>query len=170
MSEVQAGFYKGRGIAGSEQYGITSNGTDQIAVDLEVPSLGRALTVFLYFTDGAAPYAIEKLRAMGWQGNDLSNLAGIDANEVDVSIKYEEYKGDRRMKVDVVAGGGGRVKLDTTMTAAQKANFAARMKSFVVGSNALGSAPPRTPAPRSPAPSQRREGAFDPGPDDDLPF
>jgi hypothetical protein len=170
MSDVQAGFYKGRGIAGSEQYGVAGTGTDQIAVDVDVPSVGRALTVFLYFSDGAAPYAIEKLRAMGWQGNDLANLVGIDANEVDVSVKYKEYQGKQRIEVDVVAGGGGRVKLETTMSHAQKAAFAARMKPFVVGANNLGASTQR-PAPAR-APAQRREGAYDPGPppDDDLPF
>lgn len=172
---IPAGFYKGRAIAGSEQFGRTSNGTDQIALDVDVPALGRQLTVFLFFTDAAAPYAIEKLRACGWQGEDLSNLFGIDANEIDVAVKYETYDGKTRMKVDI-STGGGRVKLENVMTEQDKRAFAARMKSFVRGADAVGGRAPTAPrgpsSPRAPSSTQRREGAYDPGPPetDDIPF
>ena len=173
MSEgkVAAGFYKGRGVAGSEQYATNpNNGNDQIAIDVEIPSLNRAFTTFLYFSDAAAPYAIDRLRACGWQGDDLSNLAGIDANEVDVQIKYEVFDGKERMKIDI-ATGGGRVKLENVMTPQQRKAFAARMKPALKGAAATTQSLPRQyPAPRAAqTPAQDTAQHYDAS-GDDIPF
>lgn len=165
----KAGIYHGcRGILGSEQYAVSNNGTDQIAVDVFVPELERGLTTFLFFSDAAAPFAIERLRALGWQGTDLLNLSGIDQKDVSVQIKYEVFDGKERMKVDIVTGGG-RIKLDNPMDERTKRAFGARMKSFL--SAPAGVAPRPSPASGN-ASNQRREGAYDPGPphDDDVPF
>jgi hypothetical protein len=164
--KIAAGFYKGcRAMAGSQQYAINpENGNEQIAIDVFVPELERAFTTFLHFTEKAAPYAIERLRACGWNGEDLSDLTGVDSQEVDVQIKYETFQGKERMKVDIATGGGGRIQLDNQMDDKQKRAFAARMKGLLKG-NAVASAKP------SSTKSNRTEGAFDPGPPaDDLPF
>ena len=166
MTTIAAGFYTGRAVAGSEQYGTTDNGTDQIALDIAIPSLNQTLTTFLFFSDAAAPYAWEKLRACGLKGDDLSKLVGIDENEVTVQIKYEEYKGKQQMKVDISANGG-RVKLASTMDEKQKRAFAARMKAFA------GAPPPKAAA--KPAPRRSTSDDFDPnagyqGGEDDLPL
>lgn len=130
---IAAGFYPGRAIAGSEQYAVNpENGNEQIAIDLDIPSIGRQFTTFLYFTDRAAPYAIERLRACGWKGDDLSKLVGIDENEITVQIAYEMYKGEEKLKVQI-ATGGGRVKLENQMDEKAKRAFATRMKSLVKG-------------------------------------
>jgi hypothetical protein len=181
MSEgrAPAGFYKGRAIACSEQYSVTNNDNDQIALDLAIPSIGFAGTTFLVFSEKGAPYAIERLRACGWTGDDLTKLVGIDNNEIDISIKYETWDGKERMKLEI-ATGGGRVKLENVMDEKQKRIFAARMKPMLSGSantaerqRGSASAPARTPA------INRTEGAFDPGPpnttqvnraEDDIPF
>lgn len=155
--EIPAGFYRGRAIAGSEQYGNTRNGGEQLVIDVDVPSLGRALSVFLYFTDKAAPYALEKLRACGWAGDDVTKLVGIDKNEVDVAVKYETYNGEERMKVDIQAGGGGRVKLDAPMDDKSKRMFGARVAQMLKQSPGNGVAKPK------PAPSVTVG-------DDDIPF
>lgn len=170
MSEqkVPAGFYKGRAIEGSEQYGTTTNGNDQILIDVEVPALERNFTVFLVFSDAAAQYAIDKLRACGWEGDDVSNLAGIGKNEVDIAIKYESYQGKERMKVDIYAGGG-RFTLENQMDDKQKRSFAARMKSMMKGGASNGAATPKPPptARRSAAPVSDVGGS---APDDEIPF
>ena len=124
---IQTGTYKGRGIAGSEQYGVTSNGNDQVVVDLNLVDLGESVSTFLNFSEAAAQYSIDRLRALGWEGNDLSNLAGIDRNEVMVSVKYETWEGKERMRVEIVTGGG-RVTLKDTMDDKRKKVFAARFK------------------------------------------
>lgn len=171
MSEgrVAAGFYKGRALAGSEQYGTTKQGTEQLAIDIAIPSVNMTLTTFLYFTKAAAPYALERLRACGWKGSDLANLAGIEANEIDVQLRYETYDGKESLKCDI-AIGGGRVKLDAPMSEAQKRAFAARMKAVIGG--AAQAAQQRPPT------QQNRRPPANPGYDpnagaqdgDDIPF
>lgn len=141
MSEhrIAAGVYPGRGIASSEQYGTSQKGTDQIAVDLNLSDFGERVTTFLYFSDAAAQYSIERLRAMGWEGDDLSNLAGIDRNIVNVEIKFEMYDGKEQMKVQILTGGG-RVVLQNTMNDQAKRAFGARFKNLAAQSRA-GSSP-----------------------------
>src|SRR6185437_8523035 len=128
------------GIAGSEQYGLTKNGHDQIAIDLAFSGIDETGTTFLPFSEAAAPYSVERLRALGWQGDDLSNLVGIDANEVDVLVKYEMWDGKERMKIDVVTGGGGRVVLKETMDDKAKRAFAAKFKGLVSASKSADAA------------------------------
>lgn len=130
---IAAGIYKGRGIAGSEQYGTTSNDNDQIALDLTLADVGEQVTTFLIFTDKSAEYSIARLRELGWEGDDLSNLAGIDKNEVNVEIKYEEYQGKLQMRVQILTGGG-RVVLQNSMDDKGKKAFAARFKGLAVAS------------------------------------
>jgi len=153
---IKAGVYKGRGIAGSEQYGISENGNDQIAIDLDLGEMGRASTI-LNFSDAAAPYAVQRLRACGWKGNDLTRLDGIDANEVDVQVKYEEYKGEQKMRVEIMTGGG-RVKFKQEMDDRAKRAFAARMKPLLGGA--------------APAPKPATSRGFGPtsSAEDDIPF
>jgi len=125
-NRIEEGVYKGRGIEGSAQQGVTSNGTEQVALDIEIPALGRAVTTFLYFSDNAAPYSLERLRALGWEGGDDPSFPGISKNEVDVSIKYENYQGEDKLKVEIVTGGG-RVVLKTPMSDQQRRGFMARL-------------------------------------------
>src|SRR5208337_1473042 len=107
MAEMRAGRFKARGIAGSQQYGEAgANKTLQIAVDLNIPDLGRSVTTFLYFSTAAKPYSIERLRALGWKGNDIRDLSGIDANEVDVEVRSEPYEGKQQWRVEILTGPG----------------------------------------------------------------
>lgn len=164
-----AGFYKGRAIAGSAQYG-EKNGNEQICLDLEVPSLHRQFTTFLYFSEAAEPYAIQRLRACGWTGDDISNLVGIDKNEIDVQIKYEEYNGKVQMKVDI-ATGGGTFKMDQQMDDRAKRAFAARLKSRLKG-GATPTPPPRAQQSQARQPPPTTQGGFgsSQSQDDDIPF
>lgn len=174
--KIPAGFYQGRAVAGSEQYGTTKNGDEQIVLDVSVPSLNRSFSTFLYFTELAQPYAIDRLRACGWTGNDISKLVGIDTNEITIGISYETYQGKERMKVDI-ATGGGRVKLENQMDEKQKRAFAARMGQFLKGS---GGAAPAAPPQQRPPPPQRSSSqkgsdddfaAYEPhGNDSEIPF
>ena len=141
MSTIQPGYYKARAIAGSAQYGTTNNGNDQIILDVDVPDLGRSLQVFLTFTDASATYSIEKLRRCGWVGDDVRDLSGIDANEIEVSVSFETYQGKERMKVDI-ANGGGKFTLEKPMDSSSKDRFAARMKSLAKATAAAPGAKP----------------------------
>lgn len=159
MSRIEAGMYKGRAVAGSEQYGSTSNGNDQIVIDLDLGEEGKVST-FLVFSDKAAPYSMQRLRACGWQGTDLSDLKGIDANEVDVEVKYEEYNGEEKMKVQIYTGNG--VVLKDQFDAKGKKAFAAKYAKLAqtTPSVATNAAPPRN---ASPPPASNVQ-------DDDIPF
>jgi len=155
MSEgfrIQPGIYKGRGIAGSEQYGHTSKGNPQIAIDLAT-NAGR-LTTFLYFSDEAAPFSIERLRALGWEGDDLSSLVGIDRHEVDVSVKYDVYQGKQQMKVEILSGG--RFVMQQQMDDQAKRQFGASFKALASSM--------RVGAPRPAAPSGQRPPGPRPAP------
>ena len=126
MSKVEAGTYKGRGIEGSAQKGTSKEGTEQIAIDLTIPALGRSLTTFLYFSDAAMPYALDRLRALGWEGGDDPKFPGISKNEVDIQVRYETYQGKEQMKVEIWTGGG-RPILKAPMSAQEERGFMSRI-------------------------------------------
>ncbi len=135
---IQAGNYRGRGIEGSEQYGTTSNGNDQVVIDLELLDIGEKVSTFLVFSERAAKYSMERLRALGWSGNDLSNLSGISTNEVEVEVKYEEYQGEQKMKVQIRTNGG-RVQLQNQFDDKGRKAFAAKYKALAAST--AGAAP-----------------------------
>lgn len=124
---IAEGTYRGRAIAGSEQYGTTSNGNDQIVLNLELTDIGETVSTFLFFSEKAAPHSMKRLRLLGWKGNDLANLEGIDENEVDVRVFYEEYQGEQKMKVEIVSGG--TVSIQQVDDKGKKA-FAAKYKAL----------------------------------------
>lgn len=125
---IPAGNYRGKAVAGSEQYGETSNNNDQIVIDLDLTDIGERVSTFLVFSEKAAPYSMKRLRALGWEGTDLTNLQGIDSKEVDVEVKYEEYQGEMKMKVQIVAGG--TVTLEKKFDDKGKKAFAAKFASL----------------------------------------
>lgn len=106
---INAGTYRGRGVEGSEQYGTTRGGNDQVVVDLQLET-GEVVSTFLYFSEAAAPHSIKRLRALGWDGDNLADLKGIGSRDVDVRVSYEEYEGKQQMRVEVVTGGTVTIK------------------------------------------------------------
>lgn len=137
---IQAGTYRARAIAGSEQYGTTSNGNDQIVVLLDLPDIGEQVSTFLVFSEKAAPYSIERLRALGWGGADLSDLAGLGEAEVEVSVAYETYQGEEKMKVQVLTGGG--VTLKNKLDDRGKRAFAAKYADLAKATTPKGAGAP----------------------------
>ncbi len=108
--------YKAKAIAGTQQYGTAGdNNTPQIAIDLQVPQLGKSVTCFLYFSAAAYPYSVERLRVLGWTGDKLSDLKGIDKNEVEIEITEREYQGKTQMRVEILTGPG-KVTLEKPIT------------------------------------------------------
>lgn len=86
------------------EFGLSKQNTPELLVHLYVPDLQHTFVSPLYFSKEAAPYSEERLRALGC--TDLTTLAGIDSNEVDVEVKYDWYDGSWRMKVQIISGGG----------------------------------------------------------------
>jgi hypothetical protein len=164
---IDAGVHRGRGIAGTEQYGTTSNGNDQIVVDLDLFDIGEKVSTFLVFSDAAAPYSMERLRALGWAGTDLTNLTGIDKSEVQVEVKYEMYQGEEKMKVQILTGGGVvlKNKLDDKGKKAFAARYANLAKSTTPAPGAVAPAPSRHRTEKAPADFGQSQGGSD-----DIPF
>lgn len=109
-NRIAAGNYRAQAIAGSEQYGTTSNSNDQIVIDLDLLDIGEKVSTFLVFSDKSASYSIDRLRAAGWTGDDLSKLDGLGATECEVEVKYEDYQGEQKMKVQIRTGGAVKLK------------------------------------------------------------
>lgn len=130
MSTIPAGTYAVRGVKGSEQYGESKSNTPQIGINLEIiggEHEGTQITTILYFTEASAPYAIARLRSLGWQGDNLENLDGINENEALARVSYETYEGKERMKVDIMTGGG-TFTFNKPLNPQQKRAFAAQFK------------------------------------------
>ena len=111
MFDPKPGIYKGKGVKGSEQYGESPNGNLELVLQLEVliaEGDSRRFSTVLYFSGEAAPYSIPRLRALGWEGNDISDLTGIDKNEVAIEIGYPVDPTDNKpkRKVQISTGGG----------------------------------------------------------------
>ena len=117
---ISAGNYEGKAVKGKAQLGETNNGTLQIAIDMELfngtESIGF-MTTFLYFTEGAAVYSFERLKALGWKGTgvgEIDQLNDIYDTKVPVRVTApESYKdpkdGTQKMgtaKLEIMAGGG----------------------------------------------------------------
>lgn len=121
---IEAGKYKAKRNTEHEiQFGKTSGGHEQMAIPLKLSS-GHDVTTFLIFSEASRPYSEDRLKALGWAGpgSDLGDLS----NEVDVEISYQEWKGEQKMRVEILTGGG-RVKLKETMDEAEKRNFLSRL-------------------------------------------
>lgn len=128
------GRYKGR--AAGAALGFSSGGTQQIAVSLspsEGPFAGDAITWYGFFTPDAQEMTFRQLRTLGWTGDDLTDLTGIDANEVSFTVKSEEYQGKVRQKVAGIFPLGG-VVLKDRMSPEQAKAFAAQMKGAAIAS------------------------------------
>lgn len=140
---IQAGTYRGQAVEGTEQYGTTSNGNDQIVIDLQLVDIGEKVSAFLVFSEKSAPFSMERLRALGWQGTDLSDLRGIARNIVDVEVKYETYQGQEKMKVEIRTGG---VALKDKLDDKGKKAFAARYAQLAKSTAVVGTSPNARPA------------------------
>lgn len=157
MSErkYRAGFYRARGVAGSEQHGYAQGGGEQIALELDVQISDQEiarLTTILAFAGNAAPISIDRLKALGWDGSN--ELRGIDANEVEVEIKYEVPPGKSAevMKVEIKTNGG-RFSFKQPMGDAERRGFMASLSkqaAQLAGGRPAAQATPPAPAQRAP--------------------
>jgi len=146
------GTYKAR--ATEAEFGFTNTGTEQVAVTFEVVEdgefQGERIAWFGFFTEATAERTIQALRVCGWTGDDLSDLSGFDANEVELVVEHEEYQGKTTAKVKWVNKVGNRVVLKHKMSDAQRTELAKRMKGLAVSTRkhpAAGAAPTTTKPP-----------------------
>ena len=105
---IQKATYCARAIACG--FGVAKSGTHQIAVTCEIIDVdsegvehgtGEEITWIGSFTDKTTARTIESLGHLGWLGDDLSELANLDAagcanllrESVDLVCEPEEYEG-----------------------------------------------------------------------------
>jgi hypothetical protein len=119
---IPAGTYRALAVTGSDLYGHTQSGDEKMSVELELLDIGERVTVYLYFSEKAKPYAVEKLKAMGWDGSD--SMESVGSKECTVRVKYEDYQGKQQMKADVVTGGAG---MGEQMKPSAKSAFLAKL-------------------------------------------
>lgn len=161
---MEPGTYKARAIEGA--LGLTSTESEQVAVRFAItqgPHQGDEITWYGFFTEKTIDRTLESLRYMGWAGDDLSELNGIDKNEVSLVIEHEERDFNGEMKTVarvrwVNSGGGG---LKNKLEGAPLKAFAARMKGHVVAQRQ------KMGLPNATAPRARATGNDAPPPSDD---
>ena len=129
------GFYRARAV--EHQFGVAETGTEQVAVTFEIRSDGPwkeyRITWFGYFAEGTVRRTMESLRHCGWEGDDVTDLAGLDRNEVELEVVHEPYKGELRPKVKWVNRVTGVFRVKHPMTAEQKRALAARVRHVALG-------------------------------------
>jgi hypothetical protein len=106
QSDVKEGMYRVRGIQGSQEYGDSKAGFPELLLLVTVLDLKMDLTVSLSFHPNAAPYSIRKLRALGCESIELSELTGLDSKEAMAKLFYDNYSGTPVLKVEILTGGG----------------------------------------------------------------
>jgi len=102
----------------------SSKGTPQVAVKFET-SEGE-ITGWFALTDKAAEYTVEKLRAMGFQGDDLSQINDgqcMVGNQCNLVIEHDEYKDKVNARIKFVnpLGVSGGTDLAASDSAAANA-------------------------------------------------
>jgi len=166
---IEPGTYRARGV--NAALGYTSKGKEQMAVELQFldgENEGKTITWYGYFTEKTTDSTFDALRVLGWTGADLSDLAGIDANEVSIVVEEEtDDEGKTRTRVRWINRRGG-IALKERMNPAQLAKFAKRMKGAAVASTQRAKAGGAEAGTRRPSGAGRDEAP--PPTDDDIPF
>jgi len=119
-----------RSKAKSWALGESSTGKEQVAVSFPIPDGNggeRHLAWYGYFTEATAERTIESLRHMGFEGDDLTRLEGLDKHEVELVIEDEEYEGKVHEKIQWINRAGGAL-VKTPLEGEKLGSFAAQMK------------------------------------------
>lgn len=128
MSEIVAGTFMMRAL--DAQLGYTAGDKPQVAVLLEYeegPNIGQTRTWYGYFTDKTKTQTIKSLRALGLQGNDLSDLSSVRNSTACVTRLEPNQDGELVAKIAWVGAGTG-VVMKNQMTPEQARAFAAAFK------------------------------------------
>ncbi len=157
-------------------FGISSNGNYQIGIPLQIAEGDHqyeTITWVGHFTEKTQDRTIESLQNMGWKGDDLSELADLDAaraaillpDAVEIVCDVETYENELQLKVKWVnKPGAGRFAFKNKLEGAHLKSFAAQMKNAIRG--AQGGRKPNGGGAPKPQPVHPNA----PGADDDLPF
>lgn len=137
MSINEPGKYMARCVDDPRQirWGRAKSGAEQIALTFAVldqhgaPTSSTMEWVGGFGTDQSAEITIKALRACGWSGDDLLDLAGINANAVELDVAWEDYQGERRLRIKWInSPGAGRLTFRDALDERAKRELAMRMR------------------------------------------
>ena len=169
MSITEAGKYRAK--ARGWQVGEAGTHTLQVGVQFDLlDHPGDTLTWYGSMTDKALPRTMDGLRAMGWQGCDISELddpATEMDNEVVLVVEWDEYQGKKKLKVNWVNAAGGGMGMKNPLAGDALKAKAAELKAKILAldpANAAKYAAHKPTEKKATAPGQAK--AEDP----DIPF
>jgi len=150
---------EGKHRAKAKEWALGETGTnkEQIGICFDLLDLpGEEITYYGFFTEKGLPITVKAMRACGWQGADLTDLTGLDSNEVTLVIEEEEYppgSDEFAMKVKWVNSGGGLV-MNKTLDEGGVKSFAARMLGAILALDPSSAAKHAAAKRQQPRPSQ----------------
>lgn len=133
---IAEGKHEALAIQWSQVTEHEKTGNEEIRVMFEVcggESNGERATWRGYFTEKTAERTLESLRYMGWDGDDVTNIQGLDNNKVQIVVEHELWDGKVQVKIQWV-NRLFAVHQGTPMGQSKKAEFSKRMKELVLAS------------------------------------
>lgn len=160
-------------VATSAEFGVSKNkGTEYVRVVFDLEGTQDSIAWDGYFTEKTAARTIEALRYCGctFPGDDVTNLAGLGSQRVQLVVELESYEGKTRPRVKWVNRLGAAGVAQALDDGAKK-SLKARLKGDVAAARVADTASTPKPAVK-PAPRPMQADAFEPDFDaaDDTPF
>lgn len=127
-------------IARASSFGTAKSGNRQIAVEFEIidgEHAGERITWMGTFSDNSTEITIKALDAMGFRGDDISDLENLDdvgaaqllGDQVSIVCEPDTYDGDTNLKVRWVnKPGSGRFAFKEKLEGQELKQFAASMR------------------------------------------
>jgi len=124
---IEPGYYKAKAV--SAALGYTNNGTEQVAMLVDMIDTGSQMTWYGYFTEKTTDRTLESLMIAGWDGESLVAFEGLGTEEFVAVVEEDNYNGESRTRISWInrARSGGP-KLNNPMDDVQLQNFAQKMK------------------------------------------
>ena len=185
---ITEGKHTARGVEGALTQS-KEKGTPGVQVILEVAEGEHAGTRIRWdgwLTDETSQRTLESLRHLGWTGDMLTDLSGIDANIVQIVVEHEqkdingEIKTFPRVRWVNRLGGGAKISDEARMPDASAKALAQRFRAMARGvpvAPRSQAAPTKPAAASAPRPANGAKPAASttfsdgqPLPDDDTPF
>lgn len=177
MAGTNKRYYRGK--AKEWTMSLSSTEKPMLVVLFDVLTEGaaeKALTWRGFFTEKTMDRTIESLRFMGFEGDDLSQLEGLDRNEVELVVEDEEYTDGESGEVKYSAkvqwvNRPKALSVKNVLEGDGLKAFAAQMKaSFRQVDAAAGKRTSAPAAAKKPAPSGPQGAEPPPLSDADIPF
>lgn len=177
MSGTNKRYYRGK----AKEWTMSLSSTDKpmLVVLFDILTEGaseKSLTWRGFFTELTTDRTIEALRFMGFEGDDLSQLEGLDRNEVDLVVEDEEYTDSESGEVKTSAkvqwvNKPRALSVKTVLEGDGLKSFAAQMKAAFRQVDASNGKRTSAPAAARKTPPAGPQGAEPPPLSDaDIPF